>query len=181
MTLCLFGLFDPSISNVYNLAMSLSQTNFDGKLITYIEFCIRLGIFNIFGWLFFGGRSPKKSKLLLACGTPNAYKEGHSTWPIKVIKKHIVLQFCIWATIAARFVASHVNIGGSPIQEPNQNAVLPVLTPFQSNDLDIAAINVRRDETSRSSSLEAELKHYVSVFENSANWLKYGCVFSDLF
>ena len=73
--------------------------------------------------------SPQKSKVL-ACWTPNAYKEGHSTWPVEVIKKHIVLQFCIWATIPARVVASHVNIGGSPIQEPKQNAVVPVLTPF---------------------------------------------------
>ena len=35
---CLFGRFDPSPSNVHNLAMTLSWTEFDGKIMIYIKF-----------------------------------------------------------------------------------------------------------------------------------------------
>ena len=68
---CLFGHFDPSPSNVHNLAMALSWAKFDGKIMIYIEFCIRKSILKFLGVSYFLGEGPPKS-LLLAGPTPNA-------------------------------------------------------------------------------------------------------------
>ena len=48
-----FDRFDPSPSNVHNLAMTLSWTKFDGKIMIYIEFCIWKNILNVLGVTYF--------------------------------------------------------------------------------------------------------------------------------
>ena len=56
---CLFCHFDPSISNVHNLVMVLSQTKCDDKIMIYIEFCVRK--IKFLECLIFRGWSPKIS------------------------------------------------------------------------------------------------------------------------
>ena len=56
---CLFCRFAPSPSSVHNLAMTLSWTKFDGKIMIYIEFCIRKSILKFLGVSYFWGQAPK--------------------------------------------------------------------------------------------------------------------------
>ena len=52
--------FDPSPSNIHKMRLN-DKTNFDDKIIIYIEFCIRKIIFNFWGALFLGISPPKIS------------------------------------------------------------------------------------------------------------------------